>query len=142
MSQTRDMGRVVPLFQGTYSASTAYELNDVVLYNSSLYWHKGASATTGVAPTNTTVWALILSVEDVSAVIGADVTAAKEAAEAAKTAAVAAKDSAESAAERAEAAEEVAEAAAYIQDYDDAVQYKVTHGIRNGYPIMILEEVE
>ena len=55
----RDMGRVTPIYQGNYSATTRYELNDIVMYTDGcIYWHVGTTATTGTAPTDTTVWKL------------------------------------------------------------------------------------
>lgn len=34
-----NLGRVVPLHKGDYSATIEYELNDIVSYNGSTYWH-------------------------------------------------------------------------------------------------------
>lgn len=66
---TFDLGRVTLLYKSDYSASTSYELNDVVLYNGSLYWHVQATATVGILPTDTTVWKLAFSDEGVRAEI-------------------------------------------------------------------------
>ena len=66
---TFDLGRVTPLYKGDYSASASYELNDVVLYNGNLYWHVQATATVGIAPTDTTVWKLAFADEGVRAEI-------------------------------------------------------------------------
>lgn len=66
---TFDLGRVTPLYKGDYSASTSYELNDVVLYNGNLYWHVQATATVGILPTDTTVWKLAFADEGVRAEI-------------------------------------------------------------------------
>lgn len=55
-----NLGRVVPLYKGTYSAAAQYTLNDIVAYSGKVYWHTGSTPTTGVAPTNTTVWTLMV----------------------------------------------------------------------------------
>ena len=51
-----NLGRVVPLHRGDYDAAQTYELNDIVNYQGAGYWHRGQTATTGVAPTDDTVW--------------------------------------------------------------------------------------
>jgi hypothetical protein len=51
---------MVPLFKGEYSATATYDLNDVVSYEGSVYWHTGATSTKGTVPTNTTSWTLCL----------------------------------------------------------------------------------
>lgn len=57
-----DLGRVTPLYRGTYNANTPYELNDIVLHtDGNLYWHTSSTATTGVIPTNTNTWKLAFS---------------------------------------------------------------------------------
>ena len=62
------IGKIVPLHRGDYDAETSYRVNDIVNYQKSTYWHKGSTATTGVAPTDKTVWALVIS--PVDAVLG------------------------------------------------------------------------
>ena len=62
------IGKIVPLHRGDYDAETSYRVNDIVNYQKSIYWHKGSTATTGVAPTDKTVWALVIS--PVDAVLG------------------------------------------------------------------------
>ena len=62
------IGKIVPLHRGDYDAETLYRVNDIVNYQKSTYWHKGSTATTGVAPTDKTVWALVIS--PVDAVLG------------------------------------------------------------------------
>jgi hypothetical protein len=47
-------------FAGLYSGSTTYGRGSVVRYNGNLYFHSGAAATTGTAPTNTSVWTVLL----------------------------------------------------------------------------------
>ena len=61
MNDYMNLGRVVPLHRGDYDAATAYELNDIVNYQGAGYWHRGQTATTGVAPTNGTVWVKIIN---------------------------------------------------------------------------------
>ena len=68
MNDYMNLGRVVPLHRGDYDAETLYRVNDIVNYQKSTYWHKGSTATTGVAPTDKTVWALVIS--PVDAVLG------------------------------------------------------------------------
>lgn len=46
-------------YRGTYSSSTSYQVDDVVVYNGSSYINTAAS--TGVAPTNTNNWGLLAS---------------------------------------------------------------------------------
>jgi len=47
-------------FAGVYAAGTTYGKGSVVRYNGSLYFHSGAAATTGTAPTDTSVWTALL----------------------------------------------------------------------------------
>lgn len=47
-------------FAGVYAAGTTYGKGSVVRYNGSLYFHSGAAATTGTAPTDTGVWTALL----------------------------------------------------------------------------------
>ena len=61
MNDYMNLGRVVPLHRGDYDAATAYELNDIVNYQGAGYWHRGQTATTGVAPTEDTVWTKIIN---------------------------------------------------------------------------------
>lgn len=61
MNDYMNLGRVVPLHRGDYDAATAYELNDIVNYQGAGYWHRGQTATTGVAPTDGTVWVKIIN---------------------------------------------------------------------------------
>ena len=68
MNDYMNLGRVVPLHRGDYDAAQTYELNDIVNYQGAGYWHRGQTATTGVAPTDETVWALVIS--PVDAVLG------------------------------------------------------------------------
>nr|DAW55213.1 MAG TPA: Minor structural protein [Caudoviricetes sp.] len=56
-----NLGRVVPLHRGDYDAAQTYELNDIVNYQGAGYWHRGKTATTGVAPTDGTVWVRIIN---------------------------------------------------------------------------------
>lgn len=52
-----NIGRVLPIFKGTYNSSTTYNKLDVVLYNGSSY--VANCTTTAVVPTNTTNWTCI-----------------------------------------------------------------------------------
>ena len=58
MSQI-DIGKLKPVFKGTYNNSTAYVLDDIVYYNGSSYVAK--SSTTGNLPTDTTKWNILAS---------------------------------------------------------------------------------
>ena len=59
-----NLGRVVPLHKGDYKSDMTYELNDVVSYNHSLYWHYTDDKTVGVVPTDETVWKAVLDISD------------------------------------------------------------------------------
>lgn len=61
MNDYMNLGRVVPLHRGDYDAAQTYELNDIVNYQGAGYWHRGQTATTGVAPTDGTVWVRIIN---------------------------------------------------------------------------------
>ena len=54
---TIDIGKIKPVFKGTYDNSTAYVLDDIVYYNGSSYVAK--TSTTGNLPTDTTKWNLL-----------------------------------------------------------------------------------
>ena len=55
-----DLGRLRFVYQGEYSGSTEYELNDVVKYGGNVYVYKYATAATGQVPTSTTYWDLMV----------------------------------------------------------------------------------
>lgn len=66
-----NLGRVVPIFKGTYDNSTTYEKLDVVYYNGSSY--VANDTTVGVNPSNSEMWqpvamAGVLSPEQIEAV--------------------------------------------------------------------------
>lgn len=61
MNDYMNLGRVVPLHRGDYDAAQTYEMNDIVNYQGAGYWHRGKTATTGVAPTDGTVWVKIIN---------------------------------------------------------------------------------
>lgn len=61
MNDYMNLGRVVPLHRGDYDAAQTYELNDIVNYQGAGYWHRGQTATTGVAPTDGKVWVRIIN---------------------------------------------------------------------------------
>ena len=56
---TIDIGKIKPVFKGTYDNSTAYVLDDIVYYNGSSYVAK--TSTTGNLPTDTTKWNVLTS---------------------------------------------------------------------------------
>ena len=56
---TIDIGKIKPVFKGTYNNSTAYVLDDIVYYNGSSYVAK--TSTTGNLPTDTTKWNILAS---------------------------------------------------------------------------------
>jgi cytoskeletal protein CcmA (bactofilin family) len=60
MAQIIDLGKLRFVFKGTYSGSTAYELNDVVRYGGNLYVYKNVLEASGNLPTVTTHWDLML----------------------------------------------------------------------------------
>jgi cytoskeletal protein CcmA (bactofilin family) len=60
VAQIIDLGKLRFVFKGTYSGSTAYELNDVVRYGGNLYVYKNTLEASGNLPTVTTHWDLML----------------------------------------------------------------------------------
>ena len=56
---TIDIGKLKPVFKGTYDNSTAYVLDDIVYYNGSSYVAK--TSTTGNLPTDATKWNILAS---------------------------------------------------------------------------------
>lgn len=59
MAQILDLGKLRFNWAGTYSGSTEYSYNDVVKYGPNLYAYKSSTATTGNAPSDTSVyWAV------------------------------------------------------------------------------------
>lgn len=59
---TTVLGRVVPLHKGEYKADAQYELNHIVRYNGSTWWHWGKDATIGVTPAQGDVWTIVMDV--------------------------------------------------------------------------------
>ena len=57
MGEYTTLGRVVPLFLGDYDDSATYRQNHIVRWNGALYWHTEREATTGIAPSDPSVWA-------------------------------------------------------------------------------------
>lgn len=84
-----DLGRATPIYRKQYSDTVVYELNDVVMYtDGNLYWHTAEEKTTGIPPTDATVWTPAFSGEDLRQAMADSVAAAqtaREGAEAAKT---------------------------------------------------------
>ncbi len=56
---TIDIGKIKPVFKGTYDNSASYVLDDIVYYNGSSYVAK--TSTTGNLPTDTTKWNVLAS---------------------------------------------------------------------------------
>jgi hypothetical protein len=54
-----DIGKIKPVFRGSYDNSTAYVLDDIVYYNGSSYVAK--TSTTGNLPTDNTKWNVLAS---------------------------------------------------------------------------------
>lgn len=97
----KDLGRVMPILTGDYSATTSYEINDIVMYGGSLYWHTGIEKTTDIPPTDSSVWKKIF---DSSNALTAIQTYAEQASESATLAQASAIAAAQSAREAEEAA--------------------------------------
>lgn len=51
-----NLGAVAPLYQGVYAAGTTYSFLDLVREGAYLHLHVGTADTTGVAPSDTSVW--------------------------------------------------------------------------------------
>jgi hypothetical protein len=60
MSQLIDLGKLRFYFAGEYSAVTEYESNDIVKYGGNVYVYTNVVKATGVTPTTTTHWALMI----------------------------------------------------------------------------------
>lgn len=60
MAQILDLGKLRFNWTGEYSGSTEYSYNDLVKYGPNLYVYKSNTAATGVIPTNTTNWAVVV----------------------------------------------------------------------------------
>jgi len=56
MPQIIDLGKIRFVFQGTWSASATYEMNDVIKYGGSSYVYINTTSTSGNNPNNTTYW--------------------------------------------------------------------------------------
>lgn len=59
MPQILDLGRLRFHFQGPWSASASYELNDVVKYGGSAYVYINSTTSSGNNPNNTTYWSVM-----------------------------------------------------------------------------------
>ena len=66
MSEYAVIGKVVPLHKGEYQDGTAYGINDIVTYNRSTYWHHSATETTGVKPTDSSVWQVVINYQEMA----------------------------------------------------------------------------
>lgn len=60
MAQILDLGKIRFNWAGVYSPSVQYEYNDLVNYGPSLYAFTSATAATGVEPTNTGTWSVVV----------------------------------------------------------------------------------
>lgn len=60
MAQIIDLGKLRFSYQGVYSSSTTYEMNDVVKYGGNLYVYINATGTSNNTPTNTSYWSLMI----------------------------------------------------------------------------------
>jgi len=56
---TQRLGRIVPLHRGEYDENRHYELNDIVSYNGSTYWHHRHERTRGISPEDIRVWFIV-----------------------------------------------------------------------------------
>ena len=60
MAQILDLGKIRFNWAGVYSPTVQYEYNDLVNYGPNLYAFTSAAAATGVVPTNTASWTLVV----------------------------------------------------------------------------------
>ena len=58
------IGKVCPVHRGEYQADECYRINDIVTYQRSTYWHKGEQPTSGVLPTDETVWQVLVPYQE------------------------------------------------------------------------------
>lgn len=65
MEEYAAIGKVCPVHRGEYRADETYRINDIVTYQKSTYWHKGEQPTTGVLPTDETVWQVLVPYQEV-----------------------------------------------------------------------------
>lgn len=125
-----DLGRATPIYRKQYIDTVAYELNDVVMYtDGNLYWHTAPDVTTGIAPTDDSVWSiafygadLLQVIQDLASSAALSKTAAETAAGSAGESAAAAAASANGADNSKTAAEDAKSAAQTAADL--AVQSK------------------
>ena len=60
MAQILDLGKIRFNWAGTYNPATQYEYNDLVNYGPNLYAFTSATSATGVVPTNTGTWTVVV----------------------------------------------------------------------------------
>ena len=65
MEEYAAIGKVCPVHRGEYRADETYRINDIVTYQKSTYWHKEEQPTTGVLPTDETVWQVLVPYQEV-----------------------------------------------------------------------------
>lgn len=74
------IGRVTPIWRGSYSNGVTYDLNDIVIDSGgSVWWHKGRDKTTGIAPASGTVWAAVIDMTVFDTAIQQAIATAQEA---------------------------------------------------------------
>lgn len=66
MEEYAAIGKVCPVHRGEYRADEIYRINDIVTYRKSTYWHKGEQQTTGVLPTDETVWQVLVPYQEMT----------------------------------------------------------------------------
>lgn len=66
MEEYAAIGKVCPVHRGEYRADETYRINDIVTYQKSTYWHKGEQPTTGVLPTDETVWQVLVPYQEMT----------------------------------------------------------------------------
>lgn len=83
---TQRLGRIVPLHRGEYDDRRRYELNDIVSYHGSTYWHHRHESTQGVPPDDIRVWFIVTDMRAAEHLIKKAEKAAHEADRSADTA--------------------------------------------------------
>lgn len=66
MEEYAAIGKVCPVHRGEYRADETYRINDIVTYQKSTYWHKEEQPTTGVLPTDETVWQVLVPYQEMT----------------------------------------------------------------------------
>lgn len=66
MEEYAAIGKVCPVHRGEYRADETYRINDIVTYQKSTYWHKEEQPTSGVLPTDETVWQVLVPYQEMT----------------------------------------------------------------------------